>query len=106
MVRAEIFSGICGFTTLVDASMDGQGCNLEVTSECPSIQRLAEELTQVDPYQEISRRPTLPQTFQAANKHCAHASCPVAVGIIKAIEVEAGLALPADVSIKLTKLTS
>jgi hypothetical protein len=105
MVKAEIFSGICGFTTFVDATMDGRSCNLEIKSECPSIQRLAEDLKQVDPYQEISRRPTLPQTFQAANKHCAHASCPVAVGIIKAIEVEAGLALPADVTIKITKLT-
>jgi hypothetical protein len=36
-------------------------------------------------------------------KHCTHAACPVPVGIIKAVEVETGLALPADVSIKLSK---
>ena len=36
-------------------------------------------------------------------QHCPHAACPVPVGIIKAIEVEAKLAVPADVSIKLFK---
>ena len=36
-------------------------------------------------------------------KYCTHAACPVPVGIIKAVEIEAGLALPTDVSIKLTK---
>jgi hypothetical protein len=36
-------------------------------------------------------------------KYCSHAACPVPVGIIKAIEVEAHLALPADVTIKLSK---
>jgi hypothetical protein len=31
-----------------------------------------------------------------AAKHCQHASCPVPSGIIKAIEVASGLALPKD----------
>jgi hypothetical protein len=38
-----------------------------------------------------------------AAKYCTHAACPVASGIIKAVEVEAGLALPGDVSIKISK---
>ena len=40
-------------------------------------------------------------TLKLGAKHCAHAACPVPV--IKAIEVEAGLALPADVIIKISK---
>jgi hypothetical protein len=36
-------------------------------------------------------------------KYCTHAACPVPVGIIKAIELEAGMTLPADVTIKLSK---
>jgi hypothetical protein len=36
-------------------------------------------------------------------KHCFHAACPVPVGIIKAIEVEAKLALPKDVLMKIAK---
>ncbi len=34
---------------------------------------------------------------------CSHAACPVPVGIIKAVEVEAGLALPEDAHIKVSR---
>jgi hypothetical protein len=36
-------------------------------------------------------------------KYCTHAACPVPVGIIKAVEVEMGMALPMDVIIKINK---
>jgi hypothetical protein len=100
VVIAEIFSGICGFSTTVKASMDGRMCRLDIVSDCKSVQSLARELTQVNPIHEISNRPSLPQTIQMGAKHCPHAACPVPVGIIKAIEVEAKLAVPADVTIK------
>ncbi len=103
MSKAEIFSGICGFTTVVEATMEGKMCKLTIMSDCASIQRLAEELTQVQPLLEISARRTMPQTLQMGAKHCAHAACPVPVGIIKAVEIEAKLALPTDVVIKLSK---
>jgi hypothetical protein len=38
-----------------------------------------------------------------AAKHCKHAACPVPSGIIKAIEVASGLALPKDASITVTQ---
>lgn len=103
MAKAVINPGICGFKTEVEASMNGKVCNLVVRSDCKAVQKLANDLKQVDPLQEISLRPSIPQTIQLSLKHCAHASCPVGIGIIKAIEVEAKLALPADVCIKLTK---
>ena len=104
MAKAEIYSGICGFSTEVDAQKDGSGqVELNIDSECKAIKRLAAELTQVDPFREFTYRGEGPQTFQLAAEYCSHAACPVPVGIIKAIEIEAGLALPADVSIKLSK---
>ncbi len=103
MTKSEISSGICGFVSRVEASMAGQLCNLSIESDCQSIQRLAKELTQVDPLQEISFRDPKPLIHHMAIECCAHAACPVPVGIIKAVEVEAGLALPADVLIKLSK---
>jgi hypothetical protein len=74
-----------------------------VDSGCDAIQRLGEELKNVNPFQEITFRGEGPQTLKMAAKHCYHAACPVPVGIIKAIEIEAGLALPADAVIKLSK---
>ena len=103
MTRAEISSGICGFTTTVEACMNGHCCRLSIDSQCEAIQRLATVLTQVDPFQEITFRGDGPLTFRLAADHCTHAACPVPVGIIKVVEVEAGLALPADVTIKLIK---
>jgi hypothetical protein len=39
-------------------------------------------------------------------KFRTHVACPVPVGIIKAVEIEAKLALPTDVVIKLSKTKS
>jgi hypothetical protein len=103
MSKAEIFSGICGFNTTVFAQMDGDLVNLQIESECKAINKLAQELIQVDPFREFSFRRGMPETLEMGVKHCSHAACPVPVGIIKAVEIEANLALPQDVTIKLTK---
>ncbi len=83
--------------------MDGDICRLVIRSDCKAMQRLAEDLKQVYPLQEISCRKSIPRTMELGIQHCTHAACPVPVGIIKAVEAEAQLALPADVTIKLSK---
>jgi hypothetical protein len=104
VAKAEICSGVCGFNTTVEARKDASGqIQLDIESECKAINRLAAELTEADPYREFTYKGEGPLTFEVAAEHCSHAACPVPVGIIKAIEIEAGLALPADVSIKLSK---
>ncbi len=103
MSKAEINSGVCGHVTNVEASMDGKACKLTITSDCKAIEQLALELPQVNPLQEISSKRAVPQTLQMGLKHCFHAACPVPVGIIKAVEVEAKLALPKDAVIKVSK---
>lgn len=106
MATAEIFAGNCGFNTTVEATMDGKVCKLHITSECSAIQKMGEELTEVNPYQEISFKRAMPAIHAAGHKFCTHAACPVPVGIIKAMEIEAKLALPTDVVIKLSKTKS
>ena len=103
MAKAEVNAGVCGFKTVIETQMDGNSCKVSIQSDCPAIRRLGAELTQVEPFQEISFRRKMPLTHEMAAKHCSHAACPVPVSIIKAIEVEAGLALPADVTIQITK---
>ena len=76
---------------------------VQIHSQCDAIQRMADELTEVNPYEEISFKRKMPRTHEMGVKYCTHAACPVPSGIIKAIEVEAGLALPTDVTIKLSK---
>ena len=103
MAKAEVFAGNCGFNTTVETKMNGRSCTVQIHSQCDAIQRMADELTEVNPYEEISFKRKMPRTHEMGVKYCTHAACPVPSGIIKAIEVEAGLALPTDVTIKLIK---
>ncbi|MCP4139324.1 MAG: hypothetical protein GY755_03370 [Chloroflexi bacterium] len=103
MAKAEIFAGNCGYTTKVDAKMDGAMCKLDIDTECPHITKMAKEIPEVDPYKQISFKRAMPTIHEAGHKYCTHACCPVPVGIIKAVEIEAQLALPTDVTIKLSK---
>jgi hypothetical protein len=103
MSKAEVFAGICGFHTIIEAVSEEDKVKLTMQSDCAAIQRLAAQLTEVDPFQEITFRRGGPLTLQMGMKYCSHTACPVPVGIIKAIEVEAGLALPADVTIKVSR---
>ncbi len=103
MASAEIESGICGFCTTVRTKADGRRVRVEFETTCGYVEKLAEQLTEVDPYKEISYRGDGPVTLRLAAEHLVHPACPVPAGIIKAIEVEAGLALPKDASIKPSK---
>ncbi len=103
MPVAHIQSGICGFQTTVHSRMEGSEVALDIQSDCQAIQKLASELVRVDPFQEISFRGAGPQTLNLARRYCNHPACPVPSGILKAIEIAAGLALPADVVIRLSK---
>jgi hypothetical protein len=103
MASAEIESGICGFCTTVKTTTEGRRVRVEFETECGYVEQLAEALTEVDPYKEISYRGEGPVTLRLAAEHLMHPACPVPSGIIKAIEVEAGLALPKDASIRPSK---
>jgi len=98
----KVFSGICGFWTIINAEMDGEICRIKVESECEDIQKLSEEITEVEPFNEISFRGGEPIIYQLAKKHCPHASCPVPAAMIKAVEIAAGLALPANVVMEMS----
>jgi len=101
---AEICSGICGLVTRVEARAQGlDRVVLVIKSECQEVQKLAAELTEVSVSQEVSFRSEGPLVHRLAAQYLPHAACPVPVGIIKTVEVAAGLALPANVTITLSK---
>jgi hypothetical protein len=104
VAKAEIDAGICGFHTTCIATKNEDGTvHLDIQSDCKAVLKLAEQIKDVEPFKEAFWRRSMPAVHQHAPQCLSHPSCPVPSGIIKAIEVEAGLALPADVSIKVTK---
>ena len=72
MARSEIYAGICGFKTEVETRMEGSKCLIQIKSDCVEIQRMAEELNEVNPFGEISFRGDGPLNLKLGAKHCAH----------------------------------
>jgi len=104
----EIDAGICGFKTQAKvASEDSQNVSFEVETTCEKISKLGELLKArgpVDAYQEISpssQNVVLSAIRETLTGCCA--GCAVPVGLFKAMQVAAGLALPKDISIRLAK---
>jgi hypothetical protein len=94
----EIDAGVCGHRATVRATrIEGYKVRVAIDSDCPHVAKIATEVDEVDALQQIGLRNGLPPALESAYRNCIHAACPVPSGLIKAIEVAAGLALPRDV---------
>jgi hypothetical protein len=111
MSTATIDAGICGFSTRITATGDDeQSVTFAIASGCEKIRRLGSAISQlgpVDAIQEISARRTgaLTVTIRAQLTGCC-AGCAVPIGIFKAMQVAAGLALPKDIHIAIATSSS
>lgn len=103
-IRAEIDAGICGFQTTVRAKADSmRKVSLTIESDCAQIRKAAEQLPEMDMLDELKSGLGHGHVYGVLSGCVRHVTCPVGSGILKAAEASAGLALPKDVSIKLTK---
>lgn len=103
-VQADIDAGICGFHTTVVAEPESmRAVKLTIESECPQIRKAAEQLPEMDMLEELRAGLGQGHVYSVLSGCVRHVTCPVGSGILKAAEAAAGLALPKDVSIKLTK---
>jgi hypothetical protein len=104
MAKGTIDSGICGFITEVITSKGEKGkIKVDIKTDCPNFTKVAKEFTEVDPYKEVLVRYNKTLICELSSKHSPHPSCPIPSGILKTIEVEAGLALPKNASITIEK---
>jgi hypothetical protein len=102
---ARVQAGVCGFTTTVTAhSPDDQMVTVEMETDCQKIGGLAEALRgkEIDGYEEIAAGfdGVVMSAVRASLSGCC-AGCAVPVGIFKALQVAARVALPRDVEIRL-----
>lgn len=105
MIRTTIKAGICGFTTTVEAeSADMQNVTFHIESDCETIKKMAVDFPAVDGYSEVGAGfdGVLHQTFRQGLRGCC-SGCAVPCGIFKSMQVAAGVALPAPVSIAIEK---
>jgi len=99
--------GICGFQTRIHTeSDDSQNVTFKIASGCEKVRKFGEVLQAkgpVDGYAEIgvgSDGVVLTIAREILKGCCA--ACAVPVGVFKAMQVAAGVALPKDVTLKIT----
>ena len=76
---------------------------LTIASDCAQVTDLGNTLDTVQALREITYRGAGPTTLQAAAQNLKHPACVVPSAILKAVEVEAGLALPQDATITIIR---
>lgn len=111
-IRAEVNAGVCGLVSLIEASSpDGMQVTVSIESDCPRVQVVAAQWSAkeggatLDAFQELLRAAFVETTpARLAAESGLHPTCPVPIAVLKAAEAAAGLALPCDCSIKLTRL--
>ena len=100
--------GICGFQTRIHAeSDDSQNVTFKIASACEKARKFAEALMAkgpVDGYAEIGAGSdgVVLTTARDILKGCC-AACAAPVGAFKAMQVAAGVALPKDVTIRISQ---
>jgi len=103
MTKVKINPGVCGMECTVEVSkIDRMNFNVKVESKCQMVTKLGEQ------FKTINMRDALKKygqsvVFEQASQILAHGTCPVPTGLLKAIEAEARMALPRDVSITFIK---
>lgn len=103
MTRVEVNPGVCGFkATILARANEGGKIHIEIESECTYVQEFAEQVGELDPFKEWNSF-FESAVFKSANTCINHTDCVIPTAILKAVNVEAGLALPADVTLEITK---
>ena len=101
-VHSTVHAGVCGFTTQIHAACDAeQVVRFSVETDCPNIRRLADGLGEVDAYDAVGAGfdGAILTAARSTLKGCC-AGCVVPNALFKAMQVSAGLALPAAIQIE------
>jgi hypothetical protein len=107
--KAKVEPGICNFAVLVRAiAEDSQNVTFEFKTTCDTIKEFAERISKITPINAIqSLSPTENPIMETARellmkKGCCEA-CVFPAATLKVMQVATNLALPEDVSLKITK---
>ena len=106
MIKVKIYAGICGFTTFVNAEDNGNyNASFKLESECPNWEKVNDLLggkdlnMMTELFKDKKTGVLNSEVLDISLKTIPHVSCPVISGILKALEVSVGLALPKNASI-------
>ena len=108
--RVEVYAGVCGHSAIIDETkVDEAHVQVVITSACEQITDMNPDLARVQwkgKGHEVFKRMTESAVYRSAGQHIRHTACPIPAAILKAIEVEVGIALPKDVTITFSSLAA
>mgnify|MGYP005834438171 CR=1 FL=1 len=96
----SVDAGACRFRTRIVGQPDGNSVRLIISSDCPCVRQLAEELRTAEPFEALRMPFSKNPIFSRAEKFLKHATCPVPTAILKCIEAASDLALKKSVRIE------
>ena len=110
MTSANIYAGICGHSAIIEVTkVDERSVQVVIHSECEQVTAMNPDLARIQLKgrgHKVFKRMTESAVYQSADKHIRHTACPIPMAILKAIEVEVGIALAQDVTITFSRVPS
>lgn len=100
MTQVTVAGGACGFSATIDVEqLDRSTVRVTIHSACEQITAMNPDLVGLNWRRGVFCKMTDSRVYQSASQHIQHAACPIPAAVLKAIEVEVGIALPKDVII-------
>ena len=110
MSTAEVYAGVCGHSAIIEVTkVDDKHVQVVIHSACEQITAMNPDLARIQwkgKGHQVFKSMTESVVYQSAARHIRHTACPIPAAILKAIEVEVGIALPQDVTITFTNSRS
>lgn len=102
MSKVTVDAGACKFKAVIHAHKTGQWTmTVRVSSGCEMLTRMNPELAEINWQRGVFGKIQNSAIYAVSSQHIRHTACPVPAAILKAMEVEAELALPVDVSMRI-----
>ena len=99
MAKVEVNPGVCGMVCNVEVSKkDRMNLEVKIETKCEMVNKLGELIGEVN-LRDALKPHGANIIYEKAADSIRHVTCPVPMAVLKAIEVEAGMALPRPVSV-------
>ena len=99
MTNVTVEAGSCGFKVMIKVSkLSARRVKVDIIGDCEMVGSFGENLADLD-WHSVLAYSENPLLCKHASRYIKHASCPVPIAVLKAIEVEVGVAVARDVII-------
>ena len=105
MTNVTVEAGSCGFKVMIKVSkLSARRVNIDIIGDCEMDGSFGENLANLDWHSVLANSGNT-LLCKYASRYIKHASCPVPIAVLKAIEIEVGIAVARDVIIHFNNIS-